>query len=296
VTTPIENERAATSHPGKIYAAKVERATPYKAASSRRRVVRAIEGAAVGIVFWLLLFTLGVPWVFHIGSFDGMLPSAVICVVLSLTRWQWVGRATVVALSLLLVTIAYTPLTTRLTKSLVRNDPLPPGADAIMVLSAGANDDGTISPQGVDRLLSGLELYNRGVAPVLMVSREAFIVDGRIVTSRADQERIVSLSPAALSRLVVAGITHSTHDEAIRARDVFRSRNWKRIVLVTSPYHTRRACATFEKVGVVVTCAASVSRDMAVGALYAPADRIRAFQVWLYEMLGSLRYRQLGWI
>ena len=129
-----------------------------------------------------------------------------------------------------------------------------------------------------------------------MVSREAYIVDGRIVTSQADQERIVSLSPAALSNLVVVGVTRSTHEEAIRAREIIRARGWKRIILVTSPFHTRRACATFERVGVVVSCAASVSRDMAVKDLSAPDDRVKAFQVWLYEMLGSLRYRQLGWI
>ena len=165
-----------------------------------------------------------------------------------------------------------------------------------MVLSAGTNDDGTISPQALDRLLSGLELYNRGIAPVLMVSREAYIIDGRIVTSREDQERIASLSPTALSKLVVAGITHGTHDEAIRARDVFRARHWKRIVVVTSPFHTRRACATFERAGVLVSCRASISRDLGLGDLSSPDGRVKTFQVLLYETLGTIRYRQLGWI
>lgn len=296
MTTPIENERAATSRQPQIYEAKVERAKPGAPAPSRSRVLSALEGATLGVVFWLLLFTLGIPWVFHIGSFDGVLPSAIVGAVLSLTRRRWVPMATVVALTVILLIAAYTPVIAGRAQSLVRNDPLPASADAIMVLSAGTNDDGTISPSAVDRLLSGLDLYNRGIAPVLMVSREAYFVYGHVVTSRADQERIISLLPDAMSHVVVAGITHSTRDEAMRVRDVFRARGWKRIVLVTSPFHTRRACATFEKAGVVVTCRASVSRDMAVGDLYGPIDRLRAFQVWLYETMGSIRYRQLGWI
>ena len=196
----------------------------------------------------------------------------------------------------MILVVAYTPLVAHPARSLVRNDPLPPSADAIMVLSAGTNDDGTISPQALDRMLSGLELYNRGIAPVLMVSREAYIIDGRIVTSREDQERIASLSPTALSNLVVAGITHNTHDEALRARDVFRARHWKRIVVVTSPFHTRRACATFERVGVLVSCRASISRNRGLGDLSSPDGRVRTFQVLLYETLGTIRYRQLGWI
>ena len=296
MTTPIENERAATSRPGKIYEAAGEPAKPGAVWPWRRHALRALEGAALGAVFWLLLFTLGVPSVFHIGGFDGMLPSAIIGAIVSVTRWRWLPRAAVVVLSLMILVVAYTPLVAHPARSPVRNDPLPPSADAIMVLSAGTNDDGTISPQALDRMLSGLELYNRGIAPVLMVSREAYIIDGRIVTSREDQERIASLSPTALSNLVVAGITHNTHDEALRARDVFRARHWKRIVVVTSPFHTRRACATFERVGVLVSCRASISRNRGLGDLSSPDGRVRTFQVLLYETLGTIRYRQLGWI
>jgi uncharacterized SAM-binding protein YcdF (DUF218 family) len=104
------------------------------------------------------------------------------------------------------------------------------------------------------------------------------------------------LTPGGVSRLINAGVTHSTHDEAVRALALVRARNWKRIVLVTSPLHTRRACATFEKAGVVISCTPSNTRAFALGALGSPMDRVRAFQVWLYELAGTLRYRQLGYI
>jgi uncharacterized SAM-binding protein YcdF (DUF218 family) len=200
------------------------------------------------------------------------------------------------AACILIVIVAYTPLMGNLVRPLIRNDPLPSSADAVMVLSAGVNDDGTISSTAMDRLLKGMELVNRGVAPFLVLSREAYIINGHYVSSKEDQERIVSLSTGALSKLVVAGITHSTRDEAMRARDLARARGWKRIIVVTSPLHTRRACATFEDAGVVISCTASNTRAFAIGALWSPTDRVRAFEVWLYELAGSLRYRQLGWI
>jgi hypothetical protein len=27
-----------------------------------------------------------------------------------------------------------------------------------------------------------------------------------------------------------------------------------------------------------------------------PEDRMKAFQAWIYEIAGTVRYRQLGWI
>jgi uncharacterized SAM-binding protein YcdF (DUF218 family) len=200
------------------------------------------------------------------------------------------------ALAILLIVLAYTPVIVEPAKSFIRNDPLPDHADAIMVLSAGVSDDGMISPAAVDRLIKGLELLRRGLAPVIVVSREAYNVDGKTVSSRQDQERIVALLPNGMSHLVVAGITHSTHDEAVSARKLFVSRNWRRMIVVTSPMHTRRACAAFEKAGVTVSCVASDTRDFSFPTLPTPFDRIAAFQIWLYETAGTIRYREAGWI
>ncbi len=289
------NDRAPERREPEIYPRPREVATSSRT-ETRRRVLHAAEGAVFGVAFWTILLVLGFPWVLHLEGFDGLIPCVILGAVLGLAGLRVVPLVGLAAVCILLMVVAYTPFIGGQVRSLIRNDPLPAKADAIMVLSAGVNDDGTISSTAMDRLLKGMELVNRGVAPILVVSREAYIINGHYVSSRADQERIVSLSTGTLSKLVVAGITHSTRDEAIRARDLVRARNWKRIIVVTSPMHTRRACATFEKVGVVISCAASNTRAFAIGALWSPMDRVRAFEVWLYEMAGTLRYRQLGWI
>jgi uncharacterized SAM-binding protein YcdF (DUF218 family) len=257
---------------------------------------RLIDGAVFGVVFWLILSVLGVPWVFHIGGFGGLWISTAFGILIGLTRWRVVLVTAVVALCVLLLAIAYTPLIVEPSRALVRNDPMPPSADAIVVLGGGTNDDGLILPQATDRLLKGLELLNRGIAPVLVLGREADSVGNRLVTPRDDHERIVALVRGAGSKVVLSGVTHSTRDEAVRTAILYRARGWKRVVVVTSPLHTRRACAAFEKMGMTVSCVAAEWREVALNTMRSSEDRIRAFQSWLYEIAGTARYNQLGWI
>jgi len=285
-----------TSRDDEIYGAPTSAATRATDSAKRPRWTLAVEGAILGIGFWLLLFTLGIPWVFHIEAFDGFLPATLAGAIIGVTRWRVILQAAVIAQSVLLIVLAYTPVIVEPVRSLIRNDPLPSHADAVVVLAAGTSDDGLILPQATDRLLKGLELLNRGVAPVLVLPREADSVGNRLVTQRDDHHRIVSLVPGATSKVIFSGLTHSTRDEAVRVANLFRSRGWKRVVVVTSPLHTKRACGTFEKLGIIVSCAAAESREIALNTMKKPQDRVRGFHVWLYELAGTIRYRQLGWL
>jgi uncharacterized SAM-binding protein YcdF (DUF218 family) len=296
VTTPIVNEPAQTSRDNEIYDASRGAATRRATVVRRPWRIPAIEGAILGVALWLLLLALGIPWVFHIGAFGGMLPATVVGALAGVTRWRALLRVVVVALSILLLVIGYTPVIVEPARSLIRVDPLPSSADAIVVLAGGTSDDGLILPQATDRVLKGLELLNSGLAPVLVLSREAERVGTRVVTSRDDHERLVSLVRGARSKVIFSGLTHSTRDEAVRVATLFRTRGWKRVIVVTSPLHTRRACGAFEKLGIVVSCAAAESREIALNTMQKPEDRVRGFQVWLYEIAGTIRYRQLGWL
>ena len=298
MTTPIVNDAAQRSRDDQIYGAPGGAATrgTRAAKGTPSRWWLAIEGAMLGVAFWVLLLVLGVPWIFHIGAFDGLWPSTALGILIGLTRGRRILLAAVVAQAVLLLVVGYTPLIVEPTRALIRNDPLPSSADAVVVLAAGTNDDGLILPQATDRLLKGLELINRGIAPVLVLPREADSVGTRLVTQRDDHERIVALVRGARAKVVFSGLTHSTRDEAVRTAMLFRERGWKRVVVVTSPLHTRRACAAFEKMGIAVSCVAAEWREVALNTFQKPEDRVRAFQVWLYEMAGTTRYSQLGWI
>jgi hypothetical protein len=71
----------------------------------------------------------------------------------------------------------------------------------------------------------------------------------------------------------------------------------RRIAVVAAPLQTRRACSAFEAVGFSVTCIPALSRSPGGGIPgYWPRDRLTLFGDWVYEVLGTAKYRARGWL
>ncbi|HEX6575142.1 MAG TPA: YdcF family protein [Gemmatimonadaceae bacterium] len=260
----------------------------------RRSRVWPFFGAICGASLWLLLGAFGVPQIFGIGSDAGLIPLTIAGTIAAFTRFRAVIPVLAFASLVLMFVIAYTGVATPLAMKLIRSDPLPPHADAVVALSAGVTADGHLTQQGLDRSLTAARLVADGVAPVLLFTREERKTGRYRATNADDQKMLARLG--VLQHVMTTRPVKSTRDEATAVASVARYRGWKRIVVVTSPFHTRRACATFERVGLTVSCVPSDSRDVAVGRLVYPHDRVAAFGLWLYETAGTLRYRQQGWI
>lgn len=258
------------------------------------RSTRALIGSSLGGAIWLTISLLGVPAVFHMDSMIGLVPFALAGLLVSLTRFTRVLAWVEALLLMLLAVIVYTPVITGPARTLIRTDPVPPHADAVVVLSAGVTVDGFLQGEGLDRLLTGLALVKGGVAPGLVMTREERDLGDRKVTTAADQDRLVAL--AGVIRFVATPLEASTHGEALAVKRIADQNGWKRVVLVTSPFHTRRACATFEHVGLLVSCRPSDSRDIAVHSLESPRDRVGAFSMWIYELAATLQYKRHGWV
>lgn len=269
--------------------------SPARAESSKRfPTVWIFFGAISGAASWLLLQELGIPQIFGIGSEAGLIPLVVLGSLLAWTRLRSLIPVVAFALFALLMIVGYTNVAAPLAFKLIRLDPMPASADAVVALSAGVTADGHLTQQGLDRTITAVDLVERGVAPVLLFTREVRKTGRRKSNNSADQILIARL--ARLGRVMTTRPVKSTRDEAVAVASVARYRGWKRVVVVTSPFHSRRACATFERAGVVVSCIPSDSRDVAINRLIYPHDRIVAFGLWLYETAGTLRYRQRGWI
>lgn len=128
---------------------------------------------------------------------------------------------------------------------LQHEDPLQ-RSDAIFVL-AGTR---------AERLLEGADLYKEGHAPVIVLSpgrpepgEHLLRQRGIRFPSNVELERDVLLQmrlpPAAI--LATEGYVDNTAQEANLLRALVKAHGWRRVIIVTSKYHTRRAAFAFRR-------------------------------------------------
>ena len=112
----------------------------------------------------------------------------------------------------------------------------PQKADAIVVVSGG---------QTTSRAAKGIELFREGYAPNIIFSGAA-IDDG---PSNAYAMREQALD-AGISKdnIFIDEISQNTYENAVNSKKILDSQKAKKIILVTSPYHQRRANQTFRAV------------------------------------------------
>jgi uncharacterized SAM-binding protein YcdF (DUF218 family) len=203
---------------------------------------------------------------------------------------QYVDAALLVAYLIL----GYTALVPHLAGAWVRNDSLPPSAQAVAVLSSSVQSDSALDQSGIDRLLTGLEFVSQHRAPRIVTSRvETRFTEGMLSTD-ADQRRTIRLVDPWVQWDVVDSV-HSTRDEALQMARLLIPAGVRSIYLVTSPMHTRRACATFESVGFTVACHPALEHGNPVWRPETPQDRLASFRQYIYERLGMLKYHHNGW-
>src|SRR5687767_3863864 len=108
------------------------------ASGDRSAKVRAgIEGAVAAIAFWFVFSELGFPRIAGIGRLS-VLPIAIVGgVLIGMTRFRRALITATAGLAVFLLLLAFTPVMRGPTNRLIRVDPVPPDADAIVILSAG---------------------------------------------------------------------------------------------------------------------------------------------------------------
>ena len=255
----------------------------------------ALTGAILGTLCAVAAHVLGVQQLLRRPELSLYLPTAVAGALLGVTRLRpllWVAGA---ILTFLCIAAAYTPLAARAAAPFVRRDQLPSRVDAIAVLSMGVTPDGLMRSETLDRLLTGLSLARRGLAHNVLVSTERRPFGGKSVSDSADIFNIWRMAAPGDTVFFVDSIV-TTRTEALRMRSIASAHGWKILAVVTSPMHSKRACATFEAVGFTVVCAPADVRGSGLDPHSNPEDRLRAFRAWLYERFATDSYRRRGWI
>ena len=267
-----------------------------RAPVARVRVLGILVGALGGLGIGVALMELGAFWI--LGT---PVVTALLCCAAAGALPGALGRSVWLvppagALAVLLLIVAATPMAGHLGRRWIREDSLPAAPlDAVIALGSGVRMDTVLDAAGTARMLTALELHRQGVAPRVLTTTVVLPAsDGTLSTTR-DQQNLATLARAT-GALTVLGVISSTRDEAVLAARTLLPSGERRLVVVTTPMHTRRACSTFEKVGFQVVCVAARERDRDRRRPVNVHDRLAAFQAYMYERAGSWLYRRRGWI
>lgn len=116
--------------------------------------------------------------------------------------------------------------------------------DCIIILGCQVKDDGSLSHMLRDRLMRGLEVYEAGAAPKLLMSGD----HGREEYDEVGAMKSYAIENGVPSENVFmdhAGF--STYETVYRAKEIFQA---DKVIIVTQEYHLYRALYIAEQLGV----------------------------------------------
>ena len=280
---------------------------------SRRRLARTASWRLEALVFALLIVACGVfaPSVMLLKKFVAKLvmPAGLVACGLTLVavrswrRGRWRERA--LSLTVLLAYVALSnewlasALTVRLERDYAAIDPFDSGTfDAIVVLGGGTG----LTPRGGpelgsagDRVALGAELYRAGITRTLVTSGAS--IAGLDVARDLSWEtetvwRRLGVPQEAIVR--VEG-PRNTAEEAEAYRALITARGWRRVGLVTSGTHMRRALLQTRQRGLTLLPLPADLRgrtpQLSAPAMVPDAQAFLTMQQGLWEVLGGALVR-----
>ena len=180
-----------------------------------------------------------------------------------------------------------------------------PAADAIVLLGGGTKPirGDMIYPDlsdSADRIWHAARLYHAGKAPLIIASSGN--VSGNL--KRPSRARAMRMLLDALGvpddAIVIEERSRNTRQNAVFTEKIAAGRGIRRVLLVTSYWHLRRAEAVFRRVGLEVIPVATDykgrRRKFFVMDILPHIGRLAFNSVLIREHLGYLVYRLRGWV
>jgi uncharacterized SAM-binding protein YcdF (DUF218 family)/glycosyltransferase involved in cell wall biosynthesis len=199
------------------------------------------------------------------------------------------GPAKIAAAALILYLLIFqSPLVWWLAEPL-RIDQAARPADAVVVFAGGVGESGRAGGGVQERIGKAVALYHEGVAPNLIISsgfvftlREAEVMRAIAIANGVPAEAILIEERAA-----------DTYQNVLFTHRILVEHNWRRIALVSSPYHMRRALLTWRKVapGVEVVATPPAASQFYAHERGASLEQIRGL---VQEYVAIVYYWWLG--
>jgi uncharacterized SAM-binding protein YcdF (DUF218 family) len=189
----------------------------------------------------------------------------------------------VVLLSLL------TPFNSWISQPLI-TDEKPAAADAVIVLGGGLKRDCTLGKRVSERMLQGISLVQEGRAPTLVIT------GGRVPKTNCIES--VEMKKFAISQgipessIITEERSTSTQENATFVKTLLEGSGMITEFVVTSPFHTKRACKIFRKQNITITC---IPADPVLGPDDA-IERLRLLKAIIREYGATVYYMMKGYI
>ena len=156
----------------------------------------------------------------------------------------WAVRLLGLAAVALVLVGAFTPLA-NVVNARMGGTPRIERAEAIVVAARGGTDaDGVLTNRSMRRALLGIDLYGRGLAPVLVFSGS----DGEI----AARLRLARALGVPADRMLTAAGARTTGEEAAALAGVLGPRGARRVLLVADPIDMPRTRLLLERRGFAI--------------------------------------------
>ena len=144
----------------------------------------------------------------------------------------------------LVVVGAFTPLASAVNARMGGTPRLEPAEAIVVVARGGADADGVLTNRSMRRALLGIELYHRGLAPLLVFSGSDAEIRARLMLAQ-------SLGVPADRMLAAAG-GRTTATEAAALAGVLGPRAARRVLLVADPIDMPRTRLLLERRGLAI--------------------------------------------
>ncbi len=196
----------------------------------------------------------------------------------------------VLAVAALCAVVFYTNAVWRVAAPL-RMSAAPTRADAIVVFAGGVGENGKANSGTPERLNEAVDLYKHGFAPYLVFS-SGYVYSFKEAESMRD---LAVAQGVPASAIVLEQRATNTYQNVKFVDAILRDHRSTSILLVSSPYHMRRATMVWHKIAPAITVTPtppprSQFYDHTRGATL---EQLRGI---LYEYVAILGYWQRGWV
>jgi uncharacterized SAM-binding protein YcdF (DUF218 family) len=184
----------------------------------------------------------------------------------------------------------YTPVTWLVAEPLRRSQP-PVQADAIVVFAGGVGESGKAGGGAQERVKQAVDLYHAGYASHVVFST------GYVFSFReAEVMRAVAVDNGVpASAIILEEEATNTFENVERTRRILDEHGWRRVLLVSSPYHMRRALLTWNKVAPHVEVIPTPPAESQFYSHVTGAS-LEQIQAIVHEYGAIVMYWRRGWI